>query len=232
MNRRESIKNLLLGSVATGALLESCTSAAPEQLEKAIWNYQYGRTPAEEAVDTRLLKATFFTDAEKECIRVLANLILPPNEQGSIEEAGVVPFIEFMAKDFEDFQLQIRGGLMWLNAQANQSFGTNFASSAVADQKSILDRIAFEQPDAEEQPMEINFFKLMRNLVLTGYFTSAVGIKELGYQGNVPNVWDGVPQEVLDEMNLSYDPEWIAKCIDQEKRNDIAKWDVDGNLIS
>ena len=231
MNRRESIKSLLLGSVTAGALLESCTQASPEQLEQAIWKYQYGRTPAEAAVDTRLLEQTFFSDAEKEQLGVLANLILPPNEHGSIEEAEVVPFIEFMAKDFEDFQLEIRGGLMWLNAQANQESGQNFVGCGEIQQKSILDRIAYPIPDQDEQPMEVNFFNLMRNLVLTGYFTSKVGIEELGYQGNTPNVWDGVPQEVLDDMGLAYDPEWLAKCVDQDKRNDIAQWDADGNLM-
>jgi len=72
----------------------------------------------------------------------------------------------------------------------------------------------------------------MRNLVLTGYFTSEVGIKELGYQGNTPNVWNGVPQEVLDDHGLSYDEEWLAKCLDPDTRADIAQWDDEGNLIS
>ena len=41
---------------------------------------------------------------------------------------------------------------------------------------------------------------------MTGYFTSAIGIEELGYVGNSPNVWDGVPQDVLDDHGLAYDP--------------------------
>ena len=81
-------------------------------------------------------------------------------------------------------------------------------------------------------PDEVQWFNLLRNLTLTGYFTSEVGIKELGYKGNSPNVWDGVPQEVLDDHGLSYDEEWLSKFIDQSKRLDIAKWDEDGNLIS
>lgn len=232
MNRRESIRSILWGTVAGGALLDSCTTATPEQLEESIWKYQYGRTPKEQAVDEALLQATYFTPDEKESIRVLANLILPPNEQGSIEAAGVVPFIEFMAKDYEDFQLTLRGGLMWLNAQTNTRYGQVFAACNPVDQKALLDTIAYELPDRDEQPMEINFFNLIRNLVLTGYFTSEVGIRELGYQGNVPNVWDGVPQEVLDEMGLAYDPEWVAKCVDQNQRNETAVWDEEGNLLT
>ena len=68
--------------------------------------------------------------------------------------------------------------------------------------------------------------------MMTGYFISAIGIEELGYAGNSPNVWDGVPQEVSDDHGLAYDLEWVAKCIDQEKRNEIAQWDDEGRLIS
>ena len=59
-----------------------------------------------------------------------------------------------------------------------------------------------------------------------------VGIKELGYKGNFPNVWDGVPQDVLDQYGLEYDKEWLDKFVDQSKRNIIAEWDDDGNLIT
>ena len=69
-------------------------------------------------------------------------------------------------------------------------------------------------------------------MVLTGYFTSEIGIKELGYKGNIPNVLDGVPPEILKDYSVSYDKEWIDKCVDQSKRNKIKKKDGDGNLIT
>lgn len=232
MNRRESIKNILLGSLAGGALLRSCTTVTPDQMADVIWQYQYGRTPQEKALDEKLLNTKYFSDAERELIRVVANLILPPNESGSIEQAAVVPFIEFMAKDIKEFAAPIREGLTWLDVQAKQKYGQIFVACNPEYQKQILDTIAFELPQKKEQPQEIKFFKLIRNLVVTGYFTSEVGIKELGYVGNTPNVWDGVPQDVLDEMGLAYDPEWLAKCVDQEKRNETARWDKKGNLLT
>jgi len=72
----------------------------------------------------------------------------------------------------------------------------------------------------------------VRNLTCTGYFTSEEGIKDLGYKGNQPNVWDGVPQEVLDQHGVAYDSEWIARCVDQSQRNVTAEWDDDKNLIT
>ena len=231
MDRRESIKSILLGSVAGGLLLNSCEEPAEKVTEK-IWEYQYGRNKKEAAIDKVLLETSFFTPNEENLVDCLANLILPPNEQGTIEEAGVVPFIGFMMVDYPDFQLPMRGGLMALNAKANKSFGQDFVTLNEEEQKSILDQMAFPIVGVEEQPQEVQFFSLLRNLVLTGYFTSEVGIKELDYRGNMPNIWDGVPQDVLDEMGLSYDPAWIAKCVDQEKRNETAVWDEEGNLLT
>ena len=72
----------------------------------------------------------------------------------------------------------------------------------------------------------------MRNLTLTGYYTTKMGIDDLGYKGNIPNIWDGVPADVLKEHDVDYDEEWLAKCVDQDKREVIAEWDDKGNLLT
>jgi len=233
MDRRESLKSMILGSMAVGLTLESCVKETPvEVIEDKIWKYTYGRTPKEAVFDEKLMTEQFFEANELDTIKTLANLILPPNENGSIEDAGVVDFIEFMTKDVPEFQVKIRGGLMWLNGNCNSKYNTVFVNCTEDQQKAVLDSIAFPDPEAVEQVQEVQFFSLMRNLVMTGYFTSEVGIKELDYKGNTPNNWDGVPQEVLDEHGLSYDPEWLAKCVNHETRGDIAQWDENGNLIA
>ncbi len=233
MDRRESLKSMILGSMAVGLTLESCLSETPpEVIEDKIWKYTYGRTPKEAEFDEKLMSEHFFEDNELQTITILANLILPPNENGTIEQAGVVDFIEFMSKDVPEFQVKIRGGLMWLNGYCNSKYNTVFVKCTEDQQRAVLDSIAYPDPDVVEQVQEVRFFSLMRNLVLTGYFTSEVGIKELNYKGNTPNNWDGVPQEVLDNFELSYEPEWLAKCVDHTTRGDIAQWDDDGNLIS
>ncbi|MEZ4794163.1 MAG: gluconate 2-dehydrogenase subunit 3 family protein [Flavobacteriaceae bacterium] len=233
MDRRESLKSMLLGSMAVGLTLESCvTETSPEIIEDKIWAYTYGRTPKEQALDEKLICEEFFDETERQQVTTLANLILPPNESGTIEQAGVVDFIEFMAKDVPEFQTRIRGGLMWLNIYCNAKYNASFMTCTEDQQKEVLDTIAFPDPEAKEQVQEVKFFSLMRNLVMTGYFTSEVGIKELGYVGNIPNNWDGVPQDVLDAHGLSYDPEWLKKCVDIDTRGDVAQWDEEGNLIA
>jgi hypothetical protein len=244
MNRRDSIRSLFLGSMAGGLMLESCVSESKETLEQKLWEYQYGRTPEEQAYDEKLLGQQFFRNNEIEKIKRLANLILPPTEEklgnldfpptagGNIEEAKVPEFIEFMAKDIPSIQTQMRGGLMWLDIHTRKTYNKDFLDCSEDEQHQVLDQIAYPDPKASEQKMEVGFFTLMRNLVMTGYFTSEVGINELGYRGNQPNVWDGVPDEVLKAHGMSYDESWIPKFVDQSKRNDIAQWDEEGNLIS
>jgi hypothetical protein len=201
-------------------------------IEQKIWEYQYGRTPEEQAYDEKLLAQQFFENSELGKIKRLANLILPPNEQGNIEDANVPQFIEFMAKDFPSIQTQMRGGLMWLDNHTNKTYGNDFINCSEDQQLQVLDQIAYPDADASEQKQEVKFFSLVRNLVMTGYFTSEAGIKELGYQGNQPNVWDGVPEDVLKDHGMSYDKSWLPKFVDQSKRNDQAQWDEEGNLIT
>jgi hypothetical protein len=50
---------------------------------------------------------------------------------------------------------------------------------------------------------------MFRNFVATGFFTSAIGIKDLDYKGNVANVWQGSPQKVLDKLGVSYEDDGI-----------------------
>ena len=238
MKRRETIKSIILGSVAGGLALHGCKPGTESEALKeiaAVKDYLYGRTPEEKEYNDELLAEIFFYQHEKETVKVLCDLILPPEgEIGGALEAGVPEFIEFMAKDFPEFQPILRGGLMFIDHKCNTAYNKEFKSASELEQKSILDTIAY--PDIEiprdKQPLEVQFFSLMRNLTLTGYYTSKIGIEALGYKGNTPNVWDGVPEDVLTQHNVSYDPEWLEKCVDQSKRANIAEWDEDGNLIN
>ncbi len=75
------------------------------------------------------------------------------------------------------------------------------------------------------------FFTLLRSLALTGYYTTKMGVESLGYQGNVSNIWDGVPEDILAEHGLSYDEDWLVKC-NNPARAEVAEWDEEGNLVS
>ena len=236
MDRRKSIQTIILGAGASAVAFHGCR-VANEETELPILEETpyFGRIPEELERLEKLKAEQLFNAHEMETIAVLSTVILPPKEpHGGPIEAEVPEFIEFMGKDIPETQMTLLGGLMWLDHTSKTEFGVEFKSATLEQQKQICDEICWHDPDVplDEQPLEIQFFALMRNLVVCGYYTSKVGIADLGYKGNMPNVWDGVPQDVLDQHGVAYDPEWIAKCVDQSKRNVIAEWDENGNLLT
>jgi gluconate 2-dehydrogenase gamma chain len=59
----------------------------------------------------------------------------------------------------------------------------------------------------------VSFFTLMRNLTASGFYSSEMGIKDVGYAGNKPNQWNGVPDEVLKQYQLSYTDKELKECV-------------------
>ncbi|WP_375325129.1 gluconate 2-dehydrogenase subunit 3 family protein [Flagellimonas sp. GZD32] len=235
MDRRKSIQTIIMGAGASALMFHGCKPDTELDVPVPLDNAYFGRTPDELERIEKLKAIQLFNEHETETITLLSTIILPPKEpHGGPIEAEVPEFIEFIAKDIPELQLTLKGGLMWLDHQSNTLFDKEFKTASIAQQKQILDTIAFHDVEIplDEQPLEIQFFALMRNLTVTGYYTSKVGIADLGYKGNQPNIWDGVPQDVLDQHGVAYDPKWIAKCVDQSKRNEIAEWDEHGNLLT
>jgi hypothetical protein len=234
MKRRDSIKTIALSTLGASLFMESCYNVSTEKIKRSLTRYEYGRTKEEKLYDDKLFNMKFFSNKELFTLDKICNLILPPNEFGSIRDAEVVQLIEFMAKDIPSYQKPLKDGLVWIDLESKSRFDKLFHELNEINQKKIFDDIAFYDPNKsiDQYPEEVQWFNLMRNLTMTGYYTSEVGIKELDYKGNAPNVWNGVPGEVLEKYGMTYDKDWLDKCVDQSKRNEIAVWDDDGNLIS
>ena len=235
MDRRDTIKTMLLGGVAGAAVLHGCNTTTSERspsIGSGSTIGDYGRLPEEAARDRELQKMKCFDREQWSTIAILCDIILPADDKsGAASDAGVADFIEFIAKDMPQHELPIKGGLMWLNHEANRRFGQIFADCSQTEQIAIVDDIAY--PDRVDQAFSqgARFFSLMRDLTLTGFYTTRMGIDDLGYVGNTPNTWDGVPEEVLQRLGLQYEPQWVEKCINQSTRNELPVWDEDGNLI-
>lgn len=236
MDRRDTIKSLLLGGMAGGLVLQGCETEADTVNQDSNTGEEpgggYGRTPEEMERDKRLMAEQFFSEHEMATITVLCDIILPASENaGSAIDAGVPEFIEFAVKDMTHYQLPMRGGLMWLDLEANHRYNSKFVDLSGENQLSIIDDIAYPDDVKPEHTQGAKFFSLMRDLTVSGYYTTRMGIDDLGYAGNIPNTWDGVPPEVLERHGMSYDEEWLSKCIDQNTRAEMPKWDDDKNLI-
>jgi gluconate 2-dehydrogenase gamma chain len=103
------------------------------------------------------------------------------------------------------YKIPLRGGIKWMDQQCLKKFNSDFASCTQAQQIELVDQIAFPEKAKPEMQPGVSFFNTMRDLTACGFFTSKIGIADLGYMGNKPNQWNGVPQEVLEQYGVKYD---------------------------
>ncbi len=214
MKRRDSIKAMTLGTLGAVTLLQSCDTDKKETPVTGEKKFDYDRHPFEKLRDEKLMAEKFFDDHEMKTITVLGDIIIPKDEvSGNASDAGVPAFIEFIVKDKPEYQLPMRGGLKWLDMQCLKQFENPFVSCSAQQQIAMVDQIAYPEQARPEMKQGVAFFNVMRNLTTTGFFTSDIGIKDIGYAGNKPTQWDGVPQEVLDQMGLKYDEKTLKDAV-------------------
>jgi hypothetical protein len=204
MNRRDSLKALGLGTLSAGLLLEACKTETKKAEETApAAEAADGRQPFEVERDKKLHADKFFTAAEMATITLLADIIIPKDEKsGSASDAKVPDFIEFIVKDMPEHQTPMRGGLRWLDIQCLNRFGKTFTDSTKAQQIEVIDLIAYPKKAKPEMAQGVAFFNRMRDLTASGFFTTEMGVKDIGYAGNAPNKWVGVPADILKHYGM------------------------------
>lgn len=219
MDRRKSLKLIGVGSLATSILFDACKpgdkKAGVADTPAASSTPAAGpdRMPEEIAHYNQVTSYTFFTTHEMATIAVLADIIIPKDEvSGSATDAGVPDFIEFIVKDMPAHQVPMRGGLRWLDRESLRRFNKLFKDISDAERIQIVDDIAYPAKARPEMSQGVSFFSKMRDLTCTGFYTSKIGIEDIGYAGNKPNQWNGVPDDVLKQYGLAYTEKELKEC--------------------
>jgi gluconate 2-dehydrogenase gamma chain len=129
----------------------------------------------------------FFSPQQYKTLRVLCQTIIPPDqESGGAIEAGAPEFIDLLTSENKELQLQLGGGIMWLDSTCSERYGQTYLECTPENQKEILDLIAFRN-HARDYPRlrpGVEFFSTLRKFTADGFFTSEIGMKYLGYVGN------------------------------------------------
>lgn len=210
MKRRESLKALTLSTFGVAAVNPQELLSERRDLDKLMGTppaqVGFGRTAEEAAHDAKLLAEKYFTDKELATLAVLSDIIIPADSKsGSASQSGVPQFIEFMVKDQPYWQTPFRGGLQWLDRESQKRFSKVFTGLTKEQRLKIVDDIAYPEKAKPEMSQGVAFFNNMRNFTATGFFSSKIGIDDIGYMGNRPNVWDGVPADVLQKYGYKYE---------------------------
>jgi gluconate 2-dehydrogenase gamma chain len=206
MNRRESLKAIGLGTLTTGLLIgvgckpgEKAATETPEAKAGPV----PGRMPEEVERENKIKAEKYFDEHEMATITVLADIIIPKDSHsGSASDAKVPEFIEFIVKDIPSHKLPMRGGLKWLDMQCLNRYNNPFIKCSSKQQIEILDEIAYPYKAKPEMAQGVAFFNRMRDLTASGFWSSEMGTKDIGYAGNAPNKWTGVPADVLKQYGM------------------------------
>jgi hypothetical protein len=96
----------------------------------------------------------------------------------------------------------MRGGLRWLDMQCLTRYNNSFKDITKDQQIEMVSDIAYPNKVKPGMQPGVSFFNRMRDLTASGFFTTEIGVKDLGYIGNAPNKWEGVPPDILKQYGL------------------------------
>jgi hypothetical protein len=223
MTDREIGRRSALRLIGTAPIAVAFTLGANEAAAAA----EKAATAVKAAAAGKAYVPKFFNPQEWKTVRILVDVIIPKDERsGSATDAGVPEFMDYLMNDPTDTDLQrerrqtaMRGGLAWINSVSERRFGHGFADATDAERTAILDEIAYSKDEQEDEaemrePRDLrvmvkhgpSFFNSFRDLTASGFWSSKMGVEDLGYMGNrFVAEWKGAPPEVLAKLGLTSD---------------------------
>jgi hypothetical protein len=186
ISRRDLLRNVALSVTAAGTL----TPAAAQHVHELA--------AEDKQASGGVYKPKAFTDHEYATIRRLCDLIIPADDhsKGALE-AGAPEFIDLLSSHNREMAAIYTGGIGWLDHQMQQRYQKKFIDAAPEQQTAMLDLIAYRRNMSPELGPGIQFFDWIRKMTADAYYTSRVGIDDLGYMGNKGVAKFEVPVEAI-----------------------------------
>ena len=179
ISRRDILRTLAVGAVG-GSVLQVIPAEAAEYIHQMV-HKEKAATPAGKYAPK------YFSVAQYATLLVLCDTIIPKDEKsGGAVEAGAPEFIDLLTSENPEYQLKLGGGLFWLDATCTDRYRNIFLECTPEQKKEILDLIAFRKNAKKDLSLSqgVAFFAFLRSLTCDGFYTSKIGIADLGYIGN------------------------------------------------
>ena len=180
VNRRDALRKIAVGGAAAVTApfwVESLASAA----EQHAAHYQ---ATAAHAVDWA---PKALTPAQNETVITLAELIIPQTETAGATKANVNRFIDAVLADAHrpTARSSSTGWRGWTRA-ASEMPAPRSPRRRAAQQTALLTALSTNKSPAPDDQVGVDFFKAIKSLTITGYYTSEVGTREeMGDDGNM-----------------------------------------------
>jgi hypothetical protein len=208
MDRRTAIK-WMLAAAASVPSLRFASAGDPAARDVAANQPGYGTDPnLQREWQAGGPWPLTLTENARATAAALCDLIIPADDVSpSASSVGVVDFIdEWISAPYPAMRGDrpiVLGGLLWIEAESQKRFRQAFATIGDAQRAQIADDICSTRSRPElAEPAK--FFAKFRDLTAGGFYTTPVGMKDIGYRGNVPlERFDGPPVEVLKKAGLA-----------------------------
>ncbi len=138
-------------------------------------------------------KPKALTQHEFDTLKMLCEIIVPGASKG-----GAAEFIDLLSSQNPEMLSIYTGGLGWLDEEMRHRNQADFMAAKEDQRKELLDLIAFRRNSTPEIAPGVKFFNWARRMTVDAYYTSAAGIKEVGYMGNRAIKEFHTPQEAID----------------------------------
>jgi hypothetical protein len=208
MDRRTTIKWMLAAAATVPSLQFSLAGEAARDV--AADQKGYGTDP--ELTKTWKPGGPWpltLTESVRLTTAALADLIIPA--EGGAPAASAVGVVDFIDEWISAPYPQQRGdreivlpGLTWIEAEASKRFGKGFARISETQRAQIADDICSTGTAKAEYATAAKFFAKFRDLTAGGFYTTPVGMQDIGYRGNTPMAtFPGPPLEALKKAGLA-----------------------------
>ena len=178
ISRRDVLRNLTVG--AAGAVLEVIPAEAAALVHQMVHE-------AKAASPAGKYAPKFFPPHQYATLVFLCGTIIPKDEKsGGAVEGGAPEFIDLLTSENPKYQLKLGGGLFWLDGFCTDRFGKVFLDCSPEQKKEVLDLIAYRKNSITDPTLTqgVTFFARLRQMTCDGFYTSKIGIADLGYIGN------------------------------------------------
>jgi gluconate 2-dehydrogenase gamma chain len=140
-----------------------------------------------------------FTAHNFQTLRKLGDLIIPTDEHSrGASDAGAAEYIDLLSSHNEELAAIFNGGFAWLDDYMVKKYGADFLSAKPEQQTALLDQVAYQKNVTPETAAGRRFWVWVRNMVVDAYYTSPVGVADIGFMGNTAVSHFSVPQEAVD----------------------------------
>lgn len=181
----ESSRREAIGKIAAAAMMGPVSLEAAQHVHEAA---AAAATTAGGAYKPKLL-----TQHEFDSLKTLCEIIVPGASKG-----GAAEFIDLLSSQNPQMAMIHTGGLAWIDDKMREHHQTDFLAAKPEQRTALLDLIAFRKNQSPELAPGIKYFAWVRRMTVDAYYTSAAGIKEVGYLGNRALREFKVPQEAID----------------------------------